>query len=57
MASILTIADLVGTLVPQLLSLVTQAIAADGSNNDQATLDALHTKALAAADALKPVGA
>jgi len=55
MASLLTIAQLVGAVVPQLLGLVTQAIAAD-STGDQTTLDALHAQAIAAANALKPVG-
>jgi len=56
MGSLLTIAELVGTLVPQLLGLVTSAIAADTAG-DQATLDRLHAQAVAAADALKPAGA
>ncbi len=53
MTTLLAIAQLVGTLVPQLLGLVTQAIQAT-TTNDQAALDALHAQALAAADALKP---
>lgn len=49
----LAIAQLVATLVPQLLSLVTRAIQANATG-DQATLDALHAQARAAADALAP---
>jgi hypothetical protein len=54
MANPLIIAQLVATLVPQLLGLVTQAIAA-GSAGDQASLDTLHNQAIAAANALKPI--
>jgi hypothetical protein len=56
MATLLSIAQLVETLLPQALSLITQAIAAV-QTNDQATLDSLHAQAVAAAEALKPAGA
>lgn len=48
-----SIVQLVTTLVPQLLGLITKGVQA-ATTNDQATLDALHDQALAAADALKP---
>ncbi len=56
MSQVLAILQLVETLVPQLVSLGTQAFQA-WSSNDQAALDALDAKARAAADALKPTGA
>lgn len=49
------ILQLVLALVPQVLNLVSQAKAAADAN-DQASLDAIHAKATAMADALKPVG-
>ncbi len=56
MVQVLAILQIIQALVPGLLSLGTQAIAAF-QTNDQATLDALHAQAIAAADALKPPGA
>lgn len=56
MATVLAIFQIIEALVPGLLSLGTQALAAL-QTNDQATLDALHDQARAAADALKPAGA
>lgn len=55
MATLEMILTLIGPLFGQLAGLVTQAIAAS-TTNDQATLDALHAQAIAAADALRPVG-
>lgn len=56
MGSVLAIAQLIEALLPQALSLITQAIQA-AQTNDQATLDSLHAQATAAAAALKPAGA
>lgn len=56
MATLEMILQLAGPLFTSLVGLVTKAIAAS-STNDQATLDALHAQAIAAADALKPAGA
>jgi hypothetical protein len=56
MGSALAIAQLVESLAPSLIGLITQAIAA-AQAGDQATLDALHAQATAAANALKPAGA
>lgn len=53
MGTALEIAQLIETLVPGLLSLVTQAYQA-ATTNDQATLDKLLAQATSAADALKP---
>lgn len=55
METALAIAQLVETLAPSLIGLVTQAIQA-AQTNDQATLDTLHAQAVAAANALKPAG-
>ena len=56
MATVLSIANLISLLLPQAMSLITQAIQA-AETNDQATLDKLHAQATAAAEALKPAGA
>jgi hypothetical protein len=56
MTQLLAIFQIITALVPQLVALGTQALAAFNTN-DQATLDNLHAQALAAADALKPAGA
>ena len=56
MPQVLAIFQIITTLVPQLIALGSQALAAL-ETNDQATLDSLHTQAIAAANALKPVGA
>ena len=55
-ATIETILAIVGPLISQLAGYITKAITAS-TTGDQATLDALHTEALAMADALKPAGA
>ena len=56
MTALLAIFQLAATVLPQWSALITQAIAAHQAG-DQATLDALHAQAVAAADALKPAGA
>jgi hypothetical protein len=56
MGSVLSILAALGPLLSQLTDIVNQAVAASTSN-DQATLDALHAKAVALADSLKPAGA
>lgn len=48
--------QLATSLLPTVVSLITEARAAFESN-DQAALDAVHARAQAAADALKPAGA
>lgn len=53
MATALAIAQLIESLAPQLIALVSQAFQA-AHTNDQAALDALLAQAEAAADALKP---
>jgi uncharacterized protein YmfQ (DUF2313 family) len=50
------IVQLIGSLLPQLAGLLNQAVLANATN-DQASLDAIHAKARAMADALKPAGA
>ena len=55
MDKVLQIVSLISTLVPQLFGLVEQAVQA-ATTNDQATLDALHAQALAAANAFAPAG-
>jgi hypothetical protein len=53
MGSLIAILTALAPVLSQLSGLVTNAIAADATN-DQATLDKLHTQALALAEALKP---
>lgn len=53
MLQLAAIIELVTKTVPGLLALISRAMAA-AKANDQATLDALHTQAVAAAEALKP---
>jgi hypothetical protein len=52
-ASLVSILQILAPLLTQLSSIVTQAIAANATN-DQATLDALDKQARAMADALAP---
>lgn len=56
MATLASILSVIGPLLSQLSSIITNAIVANATK-DQATLDALHVQALAIADALKPAGA
>ncbi len=53
MTALLTIFQLAAQVLPQWAALVTQAIEAHQAS-DQATLDALHARAVAAAEALRP---
>jgi hypothetical protein len=55
MASLASILDIIGPLIARLTDIVTQAMAAN-ETNDQATLDKLHADAAALADSLKPAG-
>ncbi len=55
MASLISILTALAPVLTQLSSLVTNALAAHATN-DQATLDTLHTQALALAQSLKPAG-
>lgn len=55
-ATALAVEQLVLTLVDQLIPLVGQAYSA-ATANDQATLDAIHAKAVLASNALAPPGA
>ena len=56
MTALVAIFQLAAQVLPQWAILVTQAIEAHHAS-DQATLDALHARAVAAADALRPSGA
>lgn len=56
LATLLNITSLVTTLLPQITGLLADAKAAVDAN-DPAALDAVHARAVAAADALKPAGA
>ena len=55
MGSLVSILTAIGPLLTQLSSIVSQAIAANATN-DQETLDNLHNQAVALADSLKPAG-
>ena len=53
MATAASVITLITQLVPSLMTIVTQALAA-AQAGDQATLDSLHAQATAAANALAP---
>lgn len=55
MTALLAIIQLISQLVPQLMSLLSQAVEAH-KTGDQARLDQIHDQAVAAANALKPSG-
>jgi len=55
LATLEAILAIAGPLLTSVTTLITNAITAS-QTNDQATLDALHAQALAAADALRPAG-
>jgi type II secretory pathway component PulL len=55
MATVLAILNIIGPLLAQLSTIGANAIQA-AQTNDQATLDALHAQAIAAANALAPAG-
>ncbi len=55
MNALVAIFQLAAEVLPQWAALVTQAIEAHGAA-DQQTLDSLHARAVAAAEALKPEG-
>ena len=56
MQTLLSLVSLIQTLVPQLLDLIGQAVTAT-TTGDQTTLDAIHARALAVANAMAPAGA
>lgn len=56
LATLLSITQMATSLLPVVSSLIADGMAAFQSN-DQAALDAIHARATAAADALKPAGA
>ncbi len=56
LVTLLSITQLATSLLPVVSSLLTDGVEAFKSN-DQAALDAIHARATAAADALKPAGA
>jgi len=53
MGSLISIIGALGPLLQQISGILTQAAAANGAG-DQATLDALHARALALANSLEP---
>ena len=55
MTALIAIFQLAAQVLPQWADLVSQAIAAHAAG-DQVTLDSLHDRAVAAADAVKPAG-
>jgi hypothetical protein len=56
MTAVLAIFQIISQLLPQIAALGSQAIAAHTAG-DQATLDAIHDRAVAMAEAMKPDGA
>lgn len=55
-ATLLAIMQIIETTAPALINLGTQAVEAFAAN-DQASLDKIHTQALATANAVRPAGA